>query len=51
MKKLGGCICDNCRRIIQPSKIITKRGKKRQLHFCSNFCLNKFESKKKKLDK
>lgn len=49
MKKKNSCICDNCRKIIQLSKIITKRGNKRQLHFCSIFCLNKFE--KKKLDK
>ena len=44
MKKLWCYICDYCNRVTYcPTKI---KGKKRELHYCSEYCIDKAKKKK-----
>lgn len=43
MKKLFCTICDRCKKIIHGAPISTHKTKSgKTMHFCSNYCFNKF---------
>lgn len=46
MEKIGCYVCDTCRHVCYEA-IITIKGKKRKLHFCSTFCLDKYLTQRK----
>lgn len=48
MKKYGGHVCERCRVIIQPTKLKTIRGKRRMLHYCSDYCVGVHRNNSKK---
>ena len=42
MEKMGGIVCDCCRKFVPYNEeYITVKGKKRQLQYCSEECKNK----------
>lgn len=46
MQKLHCKICDRCNKVLDESTMITVKGKKRDLHYCSEECRDKHLSKK-----
>lgn len=41
MQKLAGIVCDGCRKFVPYcNEYVTIKGKKRELHYCSEECRN-----------